>query len=57
MVNSINSDEQVHDLLIKEKIIWKFNLSRATWWGGQFERLIGLTKQSLYKSIAKSLQT
>ena len=56
-LNSINRDEQFHDFLIKEKIIWKFNLSRAPWWGGQYERLIGLTKQSLYKSIGKSLLT
>ena len=25
------------------------------WWGGQYKRLINLTKQSLYKSICKSL--
>ncbi len=27
------------------------NLSRAPWWGGQFERIIGLMKQSMYKTI------
>ena len=54
-LKSINRDEQFHDLLSKEKIIWKFNLSRAPWLGGQYERLIGPTKQSLYKSIRKSL--
>ena len=26
-------------------------MSRAPWWGGQFERLIGLFKRSFYKSI------
>ena len=56
-MNSINRDEQFHYFLIKKKIIWKFNLSRASWWGGQYECLIGLTKQSLYKSIGKSLLT
>ena len=55
-LNSINRDEQFHDFLIKEKIIWKFNLSRAPWWGGQYERLIGLTKQSLYKSIVNMVR-
>ena len=43
--------------LSKERIIWKFNLSRAPWWGGQYELLIGLTKHSQYKSIGKSLST
>ncbi len=27
-------------------IKWQFNLSRAPWWGGQFERMVGL---DLYK--------
>jgi len=36
-------------------IQWKFNLSRAPCWGGQFERLIGLVKGSLYKSIGNGL--
>ena len=40
--------------LSKEKIIWKFSLFRAP---VQDKRLIGLTKQSLYKSIDKSLLT
>ena len=41
----------------KERIIWKFSLSRGQWWVGQYERLIGLTKQSLYNSIGKLLLT
>ena len=41
----------------KEKIIWKFNSSRAPWWRGQYKHLIGLTKQSLHKSIGKSFLT
>ena len=56
-LNGINRDDKFHDFLSGEKIIWKFNLSRVPWWGGQYERLIGLTKQSLYKSIGKSLLT
>ena len=32
----------------------RFKLPRAPWWGGQFERLIGLTKQILYKSSGKT---
>ena len=50
-------NDQFHDILIKEKIICKFNLSRVPWWGRQYERLIGLTKQSLYRSIGESLFT
>ena len=32
-------------------ISWKFNLSRAPWWGGQFERLIAVVKSAMFKVI------
>ena len=48
-------DERIYGFLAQQGIKWKFNLSRAPWWGGQFERLIGLVKGSLYKSIGKGL--
>ena len=46
-------DEKFHNFLANEKIKWQFNLSRAPWWGGggQFERMVGLVKSTLYKSI------
>ncbi|XP_028415662.1 uncharacterized protein LOC114539025 [Dendronephthya gigantea] len=47
----IMQDERFNDELAKMAIKWQFNLSRAPWWGGQYERLIGLIKQALYKSI------
>ena len=37
----------------KNIINWIVNLSRAPWWGGQVERIIGLTKQALLKAIGK----
>ena len=51
----INKDEKFHNFLSNENITWKFNLSKAPWWGGQFERLIDLTKQTLYRTIGKAL--
>ena len=39
------------------EIKWKFNLARAPWWGGFFERLIGIMKRSLSKVIGQSLLT
>jgi hypothetical protein len=44
-------DEKVQNFLAVTEIHWQFNLSRAPWWGGQFERLIGLVKRALYKTI------
>ena len=39
--------------LAKSSIRWQLNLSRALWWGGQFERLVGLAKRAPYKSIGQ----
>ena len=49
----INKDEKFDNFLRNESISWKFNLSKAPWWGGQFEWLIGLTKQTLYITVGK----
>ena len=48
-------NEETHDFLASNEIQWRFNLSRAPWWGGQFERMVGIVKDSLYKSIGKSV--
>ena len=53
-LKQVTRDEELHEFLIKENISWRFNLSRAPWWGGQFERLIGITKQALHKSLGKT---
>ena len=44
-------NETVHNFLAHEEIKWKFNLSRAPWWGKKFERLIGSTKKTMYKAL------
>ena len=38
-------------------IIWKFNVFKAPWEGGQLERLSSLIKASLYKTIGKAQLT
>ena len=45
------SDEKFNDYLAPNQIYWEFNLSSAPWWGGQFERLIGLVKRALHTTI------
>ena len=47
----VMDDERFNDFLARMSITWQFNLSRAPWWGGQYERLIGVVKQALYKTI------
>ena len=46
--------EEFNEFLTKRNIKWKFNLSRAPWWGRNLKRLIGLTKQLLFKSLGKA---
>ena len=50
-------DEQLHAILTKHNISWSFNLSRAPWWGGQFERLVGVVKSAFHKTIGNGLFT
>ena len=51
---NINKDHKLHDFLSSDMIIWKFNVLNVSWWGGQFERLIGLLESSLYRTIGKA---
>ena len=53
-LKQIIKSEQLHEHLTKENINWKFNLPKAPWWGGHFERLIGMIKQALYKSLGRT---
>ena len=52
-LKQVQSDERVHHYMyfFSKNIKWQFNLSRAPWWGGQFERLVGFVKRALNKTI------
>ena len=50
-------DKQLHNYLADKNISWQFNLSRAPWWGGQFERVVGVFKCALYKIVGAGLLT
>ena len=56
-LNQAMKDEKSHSELNKFEIKWRLNLSRAPWWGGQFERLIGVFKSAFYKVVGKGLLT
>ena len=53
----VQNDEKLNDFLARHQITWKFNLSRAPWWGGQFERMIGLVKTAMRKTISNAYLT
>ena len=54
-LNKVQRNGEFHHFMANEKIKWQFNLRRAPWGGGggggQFERMVGLVKSALYKSI------
>ena len=56
-LKQIRSDEGLQAYLADEGINWQFNLSRAPWWGGQFERLVGLFKRAFFKTIGGGMLT
>ena len=39
------------------KVQWSFNLEKAPWWGGFFERLIQSMKRCLRKTVGKAKLT
>ena len=56
-LREIMKDERLHDWLAQHEIKWQFNTSRAPWWGDQFERIVGLMKQALYKAGGSTVLT
>ena len=50
-MSKVRKDEKFHHYLAQHDVAWRFNLSRAPWWGGQFERLIGVFKSAFRKAV------
>ena len=56
-ISKIVKDPVVQGFLIDRRVQWTFNLERAPWWGGLFERMVGLMKRCLKKSIGQAKVT
>lgn len=54
-LKEIQTDEQLQAYLAEKRITWRFNLTHAPWWGGQFERLVGVFKRAFYKTIGREI--
>lgn len=54
-LSTLRKDEDLFNYLATKHIEWKFNLARAPWWGGFFERLVGIMKSCLSKAIGRAL--
>ena len=54
IIQSVVTDSVVRRHFAELQIEWRFNLERAPWWGGMFERLIRCTKRCLMKMIGRA---
>ena len=53
-IRTIMSNQEVKKYLAAINVQWQFNVERAPWWGGMFERMIGSSKKCLRKMISRS---
>ena len=51
VLQKVFSYPSVKRFLANRRIMWKFNMDRAPWWGGFFKRMIQNAKQSLGKTL------
>lgn len=56
-LKTLLQNHELNDYLVNQRIGWQFNLVRAPWWGGFFERLIVIMKRSPSKAIGRGFLT
>ena len=56
LVDIVNHPDIEH-CLSQIRIQWSFNLERAPWWGGIFERMVKSVKRCLRKTIGRGRLT
>ena len=56
-IKKVFKEERMQGFSVMEQAKLKFNLSRTPLWGGQFERMVGLVRQCLYKATRKAKLT
>ena len=48
------NDKDVHEYLSSMNVEWSFNIKKASWWGGFFERMVKSATRCLRKMIGQS---
>ena len=54
LLNKFYNDNDVVNFLNSRRITWRFNLERAPWEGGIFERMVGTVKRCLRKVLGNA---
>lgn len=57
IIQSVFSDREVEKHFTNLCVEWVFNLERAPWWGGIFERIVQSAKRCLKKAVGKACLT
>lgn len=57
ILKAVMSHDDVQQYLTGVRVDWTFNLERAPWWGGIFERMVRSTKRCLKKMIGQARLT
>lgn len=48
------TDATIQDLCSGHRIVWKFSVEKAPWWGGWWKRVIRITKETLRRALGRS---
>jgi len=56
-VQKVVHSQEIHEYLTNKKVIWKFIVEKAPWLGGYWERLVGMVKRCLRKTVGRSTLT
>ena len=56
-LSSIFELREVQNFLLNHKVKWKFNLERASWWGGFFEHMVRCVKRCPKKILKNAKLT
>ena len=54
MLQAMLKQSEVQQYLTNNKILWTFNVEKAPWWGGIFERMVKSTKRCLRKVVGRA---
>ena len=53
-IRELFKSDDLKETLGRQRVTWSFIPKRAPWYGGFWERLIGLTKQAVKKTLGRT---
>ena len=56
-IRRLINQPKVKSEMLAKRVTWKFNLERAPWWGGFFERMVRSMKRCLRKVFGNAKLT